>query len=52
MNHLYEPLVAQDDVNNIGKMTESLVIEFDQAKLEKQRAQATEAIFEDTSSSR
>lgn len=40
MNHLYEPLVAQDDVKNIRISAKSLIIEFDPAKLQEQHAHA------------
>lgn len=34
VNLLYEPLAAQDDVGHLGKTAESLIMEFDRAKLE------------------
>lgn len=37
-NPSYETLVAQDDVHHLGKMVESLIIEFDQAKLAEMQA--------------
>lgn len=35
VNHLYESLVAQDDVNHFGKTVESRIMEFNPAKFEK-----------------
>lgn len=40
-NHLCEPLVSQDDVNNIRKTVEYLIMKFSHAKLEESRFQAS-----------
>lgn len=39
---MYKSSAAQNDVNNIGKTIEFLIIEFGQVKLDETRAQASE----------
>lgn len=51
VNHLYKALVVQDDVNNIRKIAESLIIELGQAKLEESCVQASERNFARSTSS-